>query len=140
MNERTKELKLKNKRIVSQAKELAEYNNSLNSLNDDLNRANENLEKMVQERTHQLILKNKKLTEYAFINAHNLRVPVANIKGVLQLFEKDRSPSETMELLDMLKEQSQNMDQVLIDIQRMLEQDELLNEEEYFEDKHDQKS
>ncbi|MGL1888515.1 MAG: hypothetical protein OCD76_18515 [Reichenbachiella sp.] len=131
VDERTDELAVKNERIASQSEELMTYNDSLNELNSDLNAANANLERTVEERTHQLIKKNKKLAKYAFINAHNLRVPVANIKGVIQLFDKeDRSRDEILELINILKGQSQKMDHVLIDIQRMLDHDGDLNEED----------
>lgn len=39
------------------------------------------------ERTNELVIKNKKPSDYTFLNAHNLRAPVANIKGVIQLFD-----------------------------------------------------
>ncbi|MGL1887632.1 MAG: hypothetical protein OCD76_14040 [Reichenbachiella sp.] len=114
---RTEELEEKNKHISMQAEELHSYNDALNDLND-------NLEKTVQVRTNELLVKNKKLAEYAFINAHNLRVPVANIKGLIQLFEVDRSNGEMLELIDVLKGESHRLDTVLIDIKDMLEKDE----------------
>ncbi|MGL1888865.1 MAG: hypothetical protein OCD76_20300 [Reichenbachiella sp.] len=116
VNKRTIELKEKNDRIEMQAKELTVFNQSLNEVND-------NLEKKVDQRTIELTLKNAKLAEYAFINAHNLRVPVANIKGIIQLFEGKRPQEEIDELIKLLKGQSNNLDNVLIEIQDMLEKD-----------------
>lgn len=117
VNERTVELKEKNQRIEIQSEKLRAFNESLNSLN-------ESLEKTVEERTEELTQKHAKLTEYAFMNAHNLRVPVANIKGLIQLFSKDElTREEIFELIDLLKGQTEQLDQVLKDIQRMLEKD-----------------
>lgn len=107
-----KELEEKNERIALQSAELHAYNDSL--------------EKTVALRTEQLTERNKKLAEYAFMNAHNLRVPVANIKGIIQLFESDRSKPEILEYIEMLRGQSDNLDKVLLDIQQMLEDDEFL--------------
>lgn len=85
--------------------------------------ANQVLEQKVKERTKELLEKNKKLSEYAFVNAHNLRVPVANIKGIIQLFENVKSKEEKTELIELLKGQSNSLDNVLIEIKEMLERD-----------------
>ncbi|MGL1887629.1 MAG: hypothetical protein OCD76_14025 [Reichenbachiella sp.] len=119
---RTEELEVKNKHISMQAEELHSFNDALQDLN-------ENLEKTVQVRTNDLLVKNKKLAEYAFINAHNLRVPVANIKGLIQLFEVDRSKDEMLELIDVLKGESNRLDTVLFNIKDMLEKDEFFIED-----------
>ncbi|MGL1886903.1 MAG: hypothetical protein OCD76_10335 [Reichenbachiella sp.] len=121
VNLRTKELKEGHERIAVQAEELHTYNDKLSELN-------ENLEKTVEHRTHELMKKNKKLAEFAFINAHNLRVPVANILGVMQLMEKERSHEELLEFLEILQGQSFNLDKVLHDIQKMLDQDKEIND------------
>jgi signal transduction histidine kinase len=86
-------------------------------------RANFVLEQKVKERTQELIEKNKKLSDYAFLNAHNVRVPVANIKGIIQLFEADISFNEKIELISLLKGESNNLDKVLYEIKDMLEKD-----------------
>ncbi|MGL1887030.1 MAG: hypothetical protein OCD76_11005 [Reichenbachiella sp.] len=114
VNMRTEELVIKNNRIAVQAIELRSIN--------------ENLEQKVKERTVLLIEKNKKLAEYAFINTHNMRVPVANIKGIIQLFEEKKTMKEVLELIEMLKGQSNNLDDVLFSINNMLEKDELLTQ------------
>ncbi|MGL1887630.1 MAG: hypothetical protein OCD76_14030 [Reichenbachiella sp.] len=122
VDERTQELKEKNIEISLQAEELHSFNDALKDLN-------ENLEQTVQVRTSDLLIKNKKLAEYAFINAHKLRVPVANIKGLIQLFEVDRSKEEMLELIEVLKGESHRLDTVLIDIKDMLEKDEFFIED-----------
>ncbi|MEP1790902.1 two-component regulator propeller domain-containing protein [Reichenbachiella sp.] len=88
--------------------------------------ANMALEQKVKERTKELLEKNKKLSDYAFVNAHNLRVPVANIKGIIQLFELVQSQEEKMELIELLKGQSNSLDDVLYEIKDMLEEDNYL--------------
>lgn len=116
VNERTAQLEHQNIRVQEQAEELKMYNESLNALN-------ETLEEIVKSRTKELRHKNEKLAEYAFINAHNLRVPVANIKGIIQLFQDNKSREEIDELIELLKGQSENLDRVLLDIQQMLDRE-----------------
>lgn len=119
---RTKELEEKNERITMQAEEL-------NTFNDTLNAVNENLEKTVQARTQELLIKKNKLSDYAFLNAHNLRAPVANIKGLVQLFEFDLTMEEKEDIIEKLKKQVDDVDAVLFDINQRLKEDRLSSPE-----------
>ena len=123
---KTDELKKTNIELKSKNSEISNQSNELNLVNEALNVVNANLEKMVEARTNELMVKNKTLSDYAFINAHDLRVPVANIKGIIQLFEFNLTMQEKEELLEKLKGQSNDLDDVLIDIQRRLEKDDVL--------------
>ncbi|WP_422360170.1 ligand-binding sensor domain-containing protein [Reichenbachiella sp.] len=123
VSKRTKQLEEKNERITMQAEEL-------NTFNDTLNALNENLEKTVIERTNELVVKNKKLSDYAFLNAHNLRAPVANIKGLIQLMNLDLTPEEKEDYIQKIKEQVEDVDAVLYDINQKLKKDTLIDEEE----------
>jgi len=42
-----------------------------------------------KDRTYELEIKNKALEEYAFINAHKLRAPLARILGLVHLMKKN---------------------------------------------------
>lgn len=122
VSKRTKELEEKNERISMQAEELNAFNDSLNALN-------ENLEKTVIQRTNELVVKNKKLSDYAFLNAHNLRAPVANIKGLMQLLDLDLTPEERDDYIQKLKQQVEDVDTVLYDINQRLREDTLTDQE-----------
>ena len=63
-------------------------NEEIISKGEEIRVINENLEKIVLERTKELEKKNKALEEYAFINAHKLRRPVASILGLVNLLNK----------------------------------------------------
>lgn len=126
VSKRTKQLEEKNERITMQAEEL-------NTFNDALNAVNENLEKTVIERTNELVVKNKKLSDYAFLNAHNLRAPVANIKGLVQLFEFDLTLEEKEDIINKLKKQVEDVDAVLFDINQRLREDSLVDPQEFEE-------
>ncbi|QCK14681.1 tetratricopeptide repeat protein [Mangrovivirga cuniculi] len=102
------ELKKKNKLIQKQSKEL-------NSLN-------QNLEKRVAERTRELEAKNEQLQEYAFINSHKLRSPVATILGLIHLLNKDMiNAFEEKEYNCRLKNALDELDEVIREITTTLE-------------------
>ncbi len=52
---------------------------------DDLNRINLHLEELIDERTKDLRIKNKKLSEYSAHLSHEIRGPVASMKGLMIL-------------------------------------------------------
>ena len=52
---------------------------------EEIKTINENLESLVRDRTKELERKNTALEEYAFINAHKLRAPVASILGLVPI-------------------------------------------------------
>jgi signal transduction histidine kinase len=82
---------------------------------------NENLEGLVRERTHELEKKNRVLEEYAFINSHKLRAPVASILGLLKLFSYEKFTPDGDELLKHLTITTKEMDKVVRDITRTIE-------------------
>jgi tetratricopeptide (TPR) repeat protein len=69
-------------------RELTRLNQEISSQKDDLDRTNQNLEEIIEERTIDLKKKNKKLSEYSSHLSHQIRSPVATLKG-LMLLEND---------------------------------------------------
>ncbi len=61
-------------------------NQLLKEKNAEISDINEGLEGTIKERTSELQEKNAQLTEYAYINSHILRAPVARISGLYNLF------------------------------------------------------
>jgi hypothetical protein len=67
-------------------------------------------------------MKNKKLEEYTFVNAHKLRAPVATILGLIHLFDyKDSIEIET--IIKELKKTSLELDKAIKEIQIILEKE-----------------
>lgn len=99
--------------VIAQRDALLEHNKRIEALHEMLRNANENLEKAVAERTMELKMQNKKLEEYAFLNAHKLRAPVANILGLINVLELKHLEDERSQLLDHLKKSSWELDQVI---------------------------
>jgi signal transduction histidine kinase len=108
------ELRANQEEIMAQRDDLAEKNEEIASINT-------NLESIVAERTRSLEDQNKRLSEYAFINAHQLRAPLASILGLINLFKTDTPMQEQHELLELLKKSSVELDQIVRSISRMLE-------------------
>lgn len=87
---------------------------------------NENLDHQVKERTRELEKRNQKLFEYALINAHNIRGPLANILGLLRLMERhEDNPAMRQEIKQKLEYSAQMLDDSIHEINSMLEEDKL---------------
>jgi tetratricopeptide (TPR) repeat protein len=119
-----KEINAQQSVLISQAKELQELNNSLNQLNRDL-------ELKIAERTRELIdknteleNKNAKLADYAFINAHKLRAPVATILGLVTLFEnKQVENHERNEIVSKIRNCTEELNDIVREIRITLEKE-----------------
>jgi signal transduction histidine kinase len=82
---------------------------------------NENLEKLVQERTAELVKKNQALEEYAFINAHKLRAPVASILGLVSIFRSLQLDEEGKNVVGHLELSTQKLDSIVNSITKAIE-------------------
>lgn len=78
------------------------------------------MESKINERTKELEIKNNQLSEYAFINSHILRAPVARISGLVNLF--DQTPSNKInELTPHLRTSVQELDNITRKINSAIE-------------------
>jgi tetratricopeptide (TPR) repeat protein len=106
------ELRSQQDQVVAQRDELAAKNAEIEKLYNKVIETNENLGKLVAERTAILEQQNKHLKEYAFFNAHKLRAPVASILGLVSLLERNEPTDNFSEYIALLKQASNNLDQV----------------------------
>jgi signal transduction histidine kinase len=107
LQESNEEIQAQNEQIISQAEEIRVIN--------------ENLEKLVQERTSELEKKNKALEEYAFINAHKLRSPVASILGLINLLNKASLSDEAKSIMSHLEDSTSKLDEIVSSITKAIE-------------------
>ena len=120
-------LKLKNIEIAGHKEELLLKTEELKALNNSLNNVNNSLEKKVQQRTEELEIKNAKLADYAFINSHRLRSPVASILGLINLIGAHSVTEEDKEeILQKLKVNAEKLDAVVKHIRSTLEKEGLV--------------
>lgn len=115
-----RDLKEKNEEIHEQKQAIEKQAIDLRTLNDRLQDLNRSLEERIDERTQQLRLQNQRLAEYAFINAHKLRAPVASILGLISLLEQ-ADQGEQEEILRHLKTCGLRLDDTIHEIGRDLE-------------------
>lgn len=122
---RTREVQIKNEEIATQNEEILSQNEELTTQSETLAIQNrelisirESLENKVKERTKVLRNLNKKLIEqniqleqFSFITAHNIRGPLARIKGLIQLL-----PQKEIVEIDHLKKSVQNLDDIISDL------------------------
>lgn len=79
------------------------------------------LEERVRERTKELEAQNEQLAEYAFINAHLLRGPLAQIMGLVGLLEEAKDQVEREQYLEMLRVSTSRLDKVIHSIRDAVE-------------------
>lgn len=77
------------RRKAKSNKELTRLNKEVSIQKDNLNRINLHLEELINERTIDLRIKNQKLSEYSAHLSHEIRGPVASMKG-LMILEEDK--------------------------------------------------
>lgn len=88
---------------------------------EEIKAINENLEELVRQRTSELEKKNQALEEYAFINAHKLRAPVASILGLIPIFSSFKLEPEAKEVLNHLQESTRKLDTIVHSITQAIE-------------------
>lgn len=81
---------------------------------------NETLAKKVEQRMEELNVKNKILEDYAFINSHNLRAPVASIMGIVKLFSYMELDTEKAQMVGYLNKATKELDEVIRGISKKI--------------------
>lgn len=111
VKERTTEIQTKNEEILAQNEEILAQNEELilirASLEDKVNERTQSL----QDSNSKLTNQNVQLEQFSFITAHNLRGPLARIKGLIQLLPKNDSVEMTH-----LDKSVQNLEDVISDL------------------------
>ena len=85
------------------------------------------LEEKVQERTRELTERNNQLSEYAFINAHKLRAPLARILGLTDLMSREEHSQEIIRLNRLVQRESESLDLIIRSISDAIREDRVFN-------------
>jgi len=110
-----------NKQILVYASALEGKNAALNEFKEEIQLLNESLEEKIKQRTANLAAANEKLRNYSFLNSHALRRPLANILGLLSIFDYANPENpENRDCLQMLNQSAKELDQVIHDINNQL--------------------
>lgn len=116
-NQRMREM---NTILEEQKKLIEKQNTQIEESHKSIQALNENLEALVDERTHQLQIRNDQLKHYAFMNAHEVRGPLSTILGLLQIAEEFSSLEEKTELIEMIEQSAAKLDRVIRDMHQNL--------------------
>jgi signal transduction histidine kinase len=108
-------------KVAERTAEILKKNEEIQAQTEEIRAINESLEKRVAERTFELERKNKALEDYAFINAHNLRSPVASILGLINLIQHAQSDAEAKEIMEHMKISAERLDEVVHTITASIE-------------------
>ncbi|HJP63578.1 MAG TPA: tetratricopeptide repeat protein [Mucilaginibacter sp.] len=97
---------------------LTELNSEVSRQKDNLDRINHHLEEIIDERTRDLQIKNKKLSEYSSYLSHQIRGPIATLKGLMNL-EKEGLVDQK-ECITMMNKCVSDIDEKIIDMTDIL--------------------
>ncbi|MEQ8927534.1 MAG: hypothetical protein RLO81_17090, partial [Fulvivirga sp.] len=123
INKRKNELlKNKNAQITTQNEKLISQKDSIQRQSERILELNHLLEQKMDETTKELVIKNKKLSDYAYHNSHNIRGPLARILGLISLWESDYlNQDEKEEMLEEVKHSALELDEIVKELNRKLE-------------------
>ena len=115
-------LEEKSKIVDLQKQDLQKQSLNSEALNLELTLLNKNLESRAQKIAHEIEDKNKKMNQYAFINAHKLRAPIASILGLINLFDKNIGKDHEKTMIELLKNSADKLDKVVHEIKIILDE------------------
>ncbi len=116
LNKSKKEIETKNKELEIKNKEIENQNEQLEFTNDMIVSINESLEKLIHSRAKEITHKDEILQEYAFINAHKLRAPVARILGLCKLINHSEDIDEKEDLVRKILYEVRDLDRIVLTI------------------------
>lgn len=106
------------KRKARTNQRLTELNAEVSRQKDNVDRINHHLEEIIDERTKDLQIKNKKLSEYSSYLSHQIRGPIATLKGLINLEKEGLVNKE--ECFNMMDKCVSEIDDKIIDMSDML--------------------
>jgi tetratricopeptide (TPR) repeat protein len=106
------------KRKAKTNERLTELNSEVSRQKDNLDRINHHLEEIIDERTRDLQVKNKKLSEYSSYLSHQIRGPIATLKGLMNLEKEGLVDQE--ECINMMNKCVSDIDEKIIDMTDIL--------------------
>lgn len=115
-------IKRKNERkLIALNNEIEAQSEELKQANEEIHAINENLEEILAKRTQVIVEQNERLKQFAFVNAHKIRGPVATILGLINLIESSDNEGTRKELLKHLHTSSIKLDAVIREVSKQLE-------------------
>lgn len=113
--------------VRERTEELSSTVEDLNHANEELTSMNDGLDLMVKNRTAELEERNYQLTEYAFINSHLLRAPLARVLGLTDLIRMESTDPKTQDLMNKLFNSCEELDEIIKLMSTQLSDGSILN-------------
>ena len=106
------------KRKATTNLQLQQLNEEISRQKDNLDRINHHLEEIIDERTKDLQAKNKKLSEYSSYLSHQIRGPIATLKGLMNL--ENEGLVDQAECINLMGKCVSEIDDKIIEMSDML--------------------
>ncbi len=113
------EIALQNSQLQNVATQLHDHNEEISLQHEEVKAINENLETIIMERMREIEMKNKALSEYAFINAHLLRAPLSRVLGLIYLMQTEADANVGQ--LNQIKTNARQVDEIIKQINATIE-------------------
>lgn len=128
LTEKSEEIISSNEELKASEEALGKTIDMLDIQKKELIEIKYSLEDKVRKRTNdllnmneRLLSQNQQLEQYAYITSHNLRAPIARIKGLVNLLPMEADFDEpTKEILSHLEESTERMENVFSDLSTIL--------------------
>jgi signal transduction histidine kinase len=117
------QLELYYQEISRQKEELMRKTEKLQKANDEISAINENQEVILIQSTEKIREQNRRLREYAYMNAHTIRGPLARVLGLVYIFKLGHLSEAQREVLDKLEFSALELDGIIRDLGDKLSQE-----------------
>lgn len=108
-----KEAEKTNERLQKTSETLEAQTLQLHEQQTELNAIRNNLESMITLKVQEVNEKADVLKDYAFVNAHNVRGPLARVLGLINLIELEGKGHPQFDTLDKIKREARKMDTIV---------------------------
>ena len=102
-----------NERLLKATETMEEQTRLLHKQQMELTAIRNNLEDIVTVKTREVHEKADMLREYAFVNAHHVRGPLARVLGLIYLIELEGRGHPQFDTLDKIKREARKMDTII---------------------------
>jgi ligand-binding sensor domain-containing protein len=109
------------RQVRKRTQKITRMHDELKAQSKEIKSINENLEEIVKTRTIELERKNKALREYAYINAHKVRGPVASMLGLIDLISRTELTPDAEQMFEYLKKSAEDLDSVVHSVTTAIE-------------------
>lgn len=108
------------KKLKAAHEDLKETYEELIAKNEQFENINKNLEEIVQQRTEVIETKNRQIIDYANINAHKVRGPLARILGLINISAYSKDETELKEIIKKIDGPAKELNEIIDEINKTL--------------------